>query len=132
MLTYTLNRKCLHCNKPLADQEHGLQKFCPKENLQDGSIKNCKDEYWSKIRKEEMAPFIAIAYYQREQYENIDLLYKTKGDKVALEDLNQYGVNLYRPIEFKIEGKQYVFYFHKYCIKQLSDKFFKISTHELH
>jgi hypothetical protein len=132
MRTYKSNRKCLQCGAAIADQEHGLQKFCAKQTLVDGSIKNCKDDYWSQLRKEEMTPYLKIAYFNRDQTERTALLYNTKGEKVLVEDLNQYGINLNRPVEFKLEKNKYTFYFHQYAIEQLPDNYFKIFTHELH
>jgi hypothetical protein len=130
--TYLQNRKCRHCNTPIADRQHKLQKFCPKETFPDGSVKNCKDEYWSQIRREEFSPFVAMAYFQRDQFNAIDLLFKSKGEKVSLEDINRFGINLFRPVELNNEGGQYTLYFHFYGISQLPNNEFKIFTHALY
>jgi hypothetical protein len=74
----------------------------------------------------------AMAYYQRQQFENIEELYKAKGEAVQLDDLNQWGINLHRPVEFKIKDKQYTLYFHHYGVQQMPEGKFKIFTHELH
>jgi hypothetical protein len=132
MKTYVDKRKCLNCSKPIADQEHGLQKFCPREVLPDGSIKNCKDEYWSAIRREKMLPFIQFAYFQKDQCEIIGALAKRNQEYFSLEELNRHGINLHRPAFFKFENNQYEFYFHQYGIKQLPHNKFKIFTHELY
>lgn len=133
MHTYTQNRKCMNCNKPIADKEHGLQKFCPKEKLPNGTIKNCKDEYWSKIRKEEMEPFNVIAFFQRDQFKRLEMLIKEKGDLVTIEDINRFGVDLSRPVKFILkQDRTYEFYFHKYVVHQLPNNQFKIYTHELY
>jgi hypothetical protein len=132
MITYIENRKCAHCGTPIADQSHGLRKFCPREVLSDGSIKNCKDEYWSAINREQLEPFITVAYFQKQQFENLEGLHKAKGESVVLEDINKWGVDLSRPLKFKIQENQYTWWFHHYGIKQLPNNQFKIFTHELH
>lgn len=130
--TYLDNRKCDHCGEPIADQEHGLQKFCPRQVLSDGTIKNCKDDYWSSKRRAAMEPFMAIAYLQRAQFDAIDNLFKTKGEIVTLEDLNRSEIDLGKPVQFVNKNSQYTWWFHFYGIQQQPNNHFKIFTHELY
>ena len=50
-LTYYKNRECRFCKKKISDQAHALFEFCKPEKWEDGSIKNCKDDYWKAIKK---------------------------------------------------------------------------------
>ena len=50
-LTYYKNRECKFCKKKISDQAHALFEFCKPEKWEDGSIKNCKDDYWKAIKK---------------------------------------------------------------------------------
>jgi hypothetical protein len=130
--TYLDKRICPNCNNPIPDQFHGLQKFCPREVREDNTVKNCKDDYWSKKNREKMAPFNNAAIFQRDQFEAVEALYKSKGKSVTLEDINRFGINLFRPMEFRTTvSKQFEFYFYQYAIKQLSNNQFEILTHEL-
>ena len=130
--TYDLKRRCKHCGEPIADQVHAARKFCLRVVLEDGGILNCKDDYHSKKNKPLNAPFKFMTKCQKYYHSMIRDLFEKEGDMVTLELINRFGINLYRPFEFKItKERRYIFYFHEYAIEQLPDNKYKIIKHAL-
>ena len=132
MMDYTYNkgRKCKQCGVPIADQAHATREYCPKKVFSDGSKKNCKDAFNSALRKKDEAVYRKLINHQRLMHRKIQTLFKTKGEKVSLEDINRYGINLFMPIQFEIlKSKFYLFYFNEYAIEQLGNNQFKIFNH---
>lgn len=128
--SYANKRKCLLCETPIADQAHASTKFCPRFVLPDGTIKSCKDDYHSPLRKEKYEPYKRIADFQRETHKKIEALSMAKGEIVTIEQIDQYGINLHRPVQFEVDSMQKTtFYFIEYELKQLPNKQFKISKH---
>ena len=120
----------MHCDSPIADQAHASTKFCPRFVLPDGSIQSCKDDYHSPKRKDANLPYKRIADYHKDAHRRINSLVKAKGDTVSIEQINQYGIRLNRPIEFVVDAKQVTTcYFVEYAFAQLPNKQFKISKH---
>lgn len=130
--TYKQGRKCLRCKKLIPDQLHGLRKYCENKRLPDGTVESCKDDYHSPIRKKKNEPFQKMAAHHKAMYERIDRLFRTKGETVTEEWLNTWGIVLQRPFEFKVADGRFIFYFHQYSIKELGNKQFKISKHDLY
>jgi hypothetical protein len=132
MMDYTYNegRKCKHCGVPIADQVHATREYCPRKVLSDGSIKNCKDDFNSALHKKEVAVYRNLIRHQKLMHKKIQTLFKTKGEKVSTEDINRYGINLSKPIQFELlKNKLFLFYFNEYAIEQLGDNQFKIFSH---
>lgn len=99
--------------------------------LGDGSVLSCKDDYNSRRSKAINAPFKFMAQWQKYYHLQIKKLYEKEGSKVTLELINRYGINLSRPFEYAIKERRYVFYYHKYAIEKIDEKFFKIFEHGL-
>src|SRR5215216_3113396 len=97
--TFSHKRKCLLCETPIADQAHASTKFCPRVEMSDGTIKSCKDDYHSPLRKEKYEPYKRIADFHKETNGKIESLFLAKGELVTIEQINQYGINLHRPVE---------------------------------
>jgi hypothetical protein len=129
--SYSQNRRCLHCNAPIADQEHALRLFCASKTEEDGSVTCCKDDYYIAIRKEEMAPYMDIAHFHRNMHQAIDALWWEHGeDTIDVEVLNGVGIQLHRALERKQHAKdRHTFFFQGYYIEQQELKTFKIFQH---
>jgi hypothetical protein len=131
-ITYKLERKCLHCEKPIPDHIHAIRKFCPRIELEDGSVLNCKDDYHVKKNKPINEPFKNMAKWQKYYFSRIKQLFEKEGSEVTLELINRYGINLFRPFQFELnKQRQFIFYYHQFAIEKLTDKTFKIFKHGL-
>ncbi len=130
-LTYILDRKCVNCNTPIADQIHANRKFCPRIILPDGTKVNCKDRHNSRRTKPINAPFKCMAKWQKYFYYKIKAMVEKEGPKVTLEIINRYGINLFRPFQFKVTNSKFTFYYHQYAIEQIDNNTYKITNHEL-
>jgi hypothetical protein len=97
--------------------------------LPDGSVKSCKDDYHSPRRKVANEPFKRVADFHKTTYLRIQDLYKKSKGTVTLAQLNEWGINLSRPVEFSMEGGLYNAYFIKFLIKQISKTEYKILEH---
>lgn len=127
--TFKKGRKCLFCGDSIPDQSHKSRKFCPRRVLEDGSVEDHKDDFHAARRKEEDAPFIRIGMHQKLMNRRIDMLYKKIGEKVSVQQLQEYEINLYRPIEFSPNNGSFIFYFFRYAIEQLNPTQAKIYKH---
>ena len=127
--TFKEGRKCLFCKELIPDQTHKSLKFCPRRVLEDGSVENHKDDFHAAKRKEEDAPFIRIGMHQKQMNRRIEILYRKVGEKVTVQQLEEYGINLYRPIEIDPNKGSFIFYFYKYAIQQINQTQAKISKH---
>src|SRR5213595_762691 len=114
--TYKLNRKCLHCGKPIADQVHASRKYCPRIALEGGGgVLSCKDDFNTKVNRPLNQPYKYFTQCHKGYHKAIKALLEHEGDKVTIELINRYGINLYRPFEFKItKERRYVFYYHEF------------------
>lgn len=121
--TYLEKRHCLYCGKAIADQEHKLLKFCPREEIPDGSVKCCKDDFHSEIRSKENRPFLDIFYHHKEMRKKISDLLKDKGQYVTAEDINRYGIKLDHPVRFRNENGNHIYDFVDYSIIKNSNNF---------
>jgi hypothetical protein len=130
MYTYLDKRKCLYCENPIPDQFSKARKFCLREVLPDGSIKNCKDDYHVEKNKELESRCRQLNIYQKKMNERIELLFKSKGDSVKLEDLNRAGINLFRPLQFEYINGMYRGWFLDFVIENTTDNNFKIFRNE--
>lgn len=110
-LTYKDNRKCEHCGSPIADQEHKAQKFCTKGIYADGSIKNCKDQFWSEQRREQKDIYQAMVAYHRSCYDTLHHLYNLNIPEITLEHLEQMGVDLSKSAVHRTIGNDHLFYY---------------------
>ena len=121
--TFIKNRMCRHCGKPIADQESAARIHCHKIILEDGSVQDCKDDYHSPRRKISEAPYKKIFDYHKEAHKRIGKLWRAKGENVTLEQLNQYGLQINRPVEFNIDQNQILTcYFVEFAITRLNWK----------
>jgi len=128
--TYNEGRKCKHCNTPIADQAHAAQLYCPRTVLSDNSIKSCRDDFNTTLRKKEQSVYRNLIKYHRLTHRRIQTLLKTKGEKVTEEDINRCGINLSMPLQFEIQkNKLFLFYFNEFAIEQLAESKFKIYSH---
>ena len=129
--TYDRGRKCKHCETPIADQAHGLQEYCEREVLEDGSIKSCKDDYNAELRRKSDEPYLRHMNFQKRMTEAISALFTSMGEKVTLEQINQYGIQLQRALDLQSPNGLPIFLFTHFKIEQLTSSTFKISKHVL-
>ena len=127
--TYDRGRKCKFCQTPIADQAHGLQEFCEREVLEDGSVKSCKDDHNAELRKANDEPYLQLMAFQKRMSSALSSLYKSMGEKVTVEQLNQYGIELHRAQRMEILGGLYIFYFIHFKLEQQTPSKFKLSKH---
>jgi hypothetical protein len=128
--TYRLNRRCLYCDEPIADQVHKLRKHCFREVLSDGSVSCCKDDRHTEINSKINPPYNAIIKHHKEMHFAIAQLLLEKGPLVDLTDLNNYGIILNRPVEIRKIHGIYVYFYVGFKIKQIVSNTFKIETHD--
>ncbi|RYE58860.1 MAG: hypothetical protein EOP48_02530 [Sphingobacteriales bacterium] len=127
--TYDRGRKCKFCQTPIADQAHGLQEYCEREVLEDGSVKSCKDDYNAWLRKAGDQPYLDAMAFQKRMTAALSALYGAMGAKVTLEQLNQYGIQLQRAQKMEFQNELPLFYFIHFRIEQLTPFTFKITKH---
>ncbi|CAN5546244.1 hypothetical protein BH10BAC1_BH10BAC1_20050 [soil metagenome] len=129
--TYYNGRECRFCQTEIADQIHASRKYCPREVLEDGSIKSCKDDYNSPIRKEKNAHFKGFLVHHEMMRNNIRELYQNVGELVTKSQINQHGIVLNRPAEFGWnKEEQFIYYFVGYALIRLNENNFKIIKHD--
>jgi hypothetical protein len=128
--TYKLNRRCLYCNEPIADQVHKLRKHCFREVMNDGSVLCCKDDRHIEINSKMNQPYKAIIKHHKKMQNAIRRLLEVKGPLVDLVDLNNYGIMLNRPLEICKIHNVYVYFFVNYKIKQIVSNCYKIETND--
>lgn len=131
MYTYVQKRACRFCKAPIPDQVSKAREFCPREVLPDGSIKSCRDDYHVENNKELEARFRQLNIYHKRTNERIELLLKTKGEYVKLEDINRAGINLFRTLQFEYIEGMYRGWFLDFLIENISDQNFKLSKHDI-
>jgi hypothetical protein len=129
--TFKEGRKCLKCKIPIPDQVHKSRKYCVTKRLPDGTVASCKDDYHSPIRKLKNEPFEQMAKHHKLMYVQIEKLLKAKGENVSRELLNIWGIILRQPFQFDVENGKFIFYYHKYLIKDLGNNHYKIEKHGL-
>lgn len=128
--TYDKKKICPNCGCEIPDQIHASRKFCPPYRLPDGTKINCKDQYHSPLKKQKNAPYNKIADFHRKTRDSIDMLRKAKGADVTIEDLNQYGIRLNRPVEWEANNDQvWTYYYVDFSITQFPNHKYKISQH---
>ncbi|RYY49984.1 MAG: hypothetical protein EOO06_05260 [Chitinophagaceae bacterium] len=127
--TYEKGRKCKFCQTSIADQAHGLTEYCEREVLEDGSVKSCKDDHNALLRKQSDEPYLQLTAFQKRMSGALTSLYKAIGEKVTLEQLNQYGIELHRAQRLEIQGGLLTFYFIHFKLEQLTSTTFKLSKH---
>ena len=114
---YTMGKACKYCDKPIADHEHASRIFCPKILLPDGSIQNCKDDYWAETRKNESDIYKIIALYQKKMSTILGYVYELNLPEITYETLDSMGIYLnrclYRSPE---ENNMMAFYFVDFSI----------------
>jgi hypothetical protein len=124
--TYSQKRKCLHCQKPIADQKHASTKFCERIELPDNTIQSCKDDFHSVKNKEKNKPYKRLADFHKDASRRISNLLNDKGENVTTGLIDQYGILLSKPAAFSVENGKYTFYFIGFVFKQISSSQFKI------
>ena len=127
--TYTQKRKCLHCQKPIADQKHAATKFCEKLELPDKTIQSCKDDFHSLRNKEKNKPYKKLADFHKDTNKKINNLLKAKGEIVTVALIDQYGIVLHKPAAFSSDDNKWTYYFIDFAFKQIDSTQFKIVTH---
>lgn len=128
--TYYDKRKCLNCNAPISDQTHALSKFCPRIELEDGTVISCKDDFHSKKNKKENLAYRKLIAHHKLMTKTIDELIAIKGDMVTIDDINQAGINLNMPIHFDVtENDQNMYGFTYHTITKTKENQYKIYRH---
>lgn len=115
--TYSENRQCFYCGTPIPDQAHKGRLYCERKVLEDGSIENCKDDYWSAIRSEQNAEEKKPLSYHQKISNEISRLLQLNLPEYELEMLDSVGVKLHASLITEPIDKQNVaFYYIDYCI----------------
>jgi len=126
--TFHLNRKCLFCQKSIADQEHATLKYCRRKILPDGTVGCCKDDFHTAKNKRANLGFNSIVKHHKIMTKSIESLLKVKGEKVTIEDLNRAGINLMKPVQIMANNVGITTYcFVGYSIIELSNNIYNIS-----
>jgi hypothetical protein len=115
--TYDQGRKCLHCNNPIADQIHKTRVYCPRVVLPDGSIQNCKDDYWAMLKSAEKNMDNLPAEYHKKIKETLAYLFDLNLPVMTYDILDSTGIRLdYSLHTAQNENGSMVFYFSGYAI----------------
>ena len=131
--TYEKNRKCKNpqCKAPIPDQEHATRQYCPRQELPDGSIKNCKDDFWSLMKKEAQSIYKEMEMFHKLMEERLSLLYDLKLPKITVDILDKTGIDLCNALLHCENDDIHKFYFLNYCVTyNLFNKQIKIIKHE--
>jgi hypothetical protein len=115
--TFQDKRKCLYCGTPIADQTHKMQKFCSKEIYADGSIKNCKDRFWTEQRRNDRSLFTSIEAYHRSCSESLYQLYNLDLPYLTLDHLTDMGIDLSKCLLHRISGSEQQFFYIGFCVR---------------
>ena len=102
-LTFEQHRECLECEKPIADQEHAIRKFCEKYYDESGQVHDCKTHYHTNKNKPEREIHSNIIRDQKFFAKQISEMILKKGEEVTTEDLNAYDITLTESIKFEIK-----------------------------
>jgi hypothetical protein len=122
--TYFKKRQCLKCGTKIGDQVHAARKFCPRIIDFDGSVKSCKDDFHSKKRKGVNGPYIDLMKENKFLSGQITKLLSDKGDKVSINDLDVYSIDLSKSKILKGRVHEYIFI--EYKIQEIDKATFKI------
>ena len=131
--TYVDNRKCKYpkCQAPIADHEHATREFCPRKVMPDGTIINCKDDFWAEIRKEANSIFKEMELFHKMIAERLDHLFNLNLPVITLEIIESTGIALSKSLFHYTEKDNSYFYFIDYFVTfNPINKQFKISKHE--
>ena len=131
--TYYKNRKCKYslCQAPIADQEHATREFCPRDILSDGTIKNCKDDYWSDLKKEANSIYKKMELFHKMMTERLEHLYNLNLPLINLEIIESTGIELSKSLLHYTENDISYFFFIDYIViyNPIHNEI-KISKHE--
>ena len=131
--TYQNNRKCKYakCQAPIADQEHATREYCEREVLPDGTVKNCKDDYWSEMKKDAKSIYKEMELFHKLMSDRLAHLYNLNLPEITIEILESTGIELSKSLFHFTEGPIADFFFINYKVSyDLSIKQLKITTHE--
>jgi len=131
--TFFDNRKCKFskCQYPIADHEHATRKYCPKEVLPDGTIKNCKDDYWAVIKKEANTIYKEMELFHKLMAERLDHLFSLNLPEITVDIIENTGIELSKSLFHFTENNISYFYFIDYAVVfNPIDNKIKITKHE--
>ena len=131
--TFFDNRKCKFskCQYPIADQEHATREYCPKEVLSDGTIKNCKDDYWAVIKKEANTIYKEMELFHKLMAERLDHLFSLNLPEITVDIIENTGIELSKSLFHFTENNISYFYFIDYAVVfNPIDNQIKITKHE--
>jgi hypothetical protein len=132
--TYNDKRKCRYskCLAPIADQEHATRQYCPREELPDGSVKNCKDDYWAELKKEANTVYKEMELFHKLMEERLSHLYNLNLPEITIEIIESTGIELPKSLMHFSKDETCFFYFINYVVTyNLIDKRIKITKHEI-
>lgn len=128
--TFQENRRCLHCGTAIADQTHKSQKFCSKEIYADGSIKNCKDRFWTEQRKKDRSIFLSMEMYHQSCSDSLYQMYNLDLPYLTIDHLTDMGIDLSRCLKHQVsEREQQFFYIGFYIAVNSKSKQTQIHQH---
>lgn len=127
--TFQKQRTCRHCGAPIADEAHAATQFCVKETHPNGSIKSCKDDYYSARRTQNEKPYRELISFHKRMTDALESLLKAKGAVVSLDELNLWGVDLSRAVRLTLEGNEPCFSFLFHRVQGQPDGTFQITPY---
>lgn len=130
--TYFDERNCLHCGSLIPDQAHKGRLYCEREVLRDGSIKSCKDDFWSANRSTQLSEGKLPLLFHQQMSQSIRRLLELSLPEYDLEMLDRVGIRLDSSLKMEAcEDGTINFYFIGYCINvNIISYKIKISKHD--
>jgi hypothetical protein len=124
--TFNDGRFCKHCGTPIADQEHKATEFCPREVLDNGTVKCCKDDYHAALRKVREEQYRKLTALQKQLFNAIEDLAAACGATVTVEQLNRYGVQLDKAVSLSKKEGLWIFFFPHHQLQQQANQTFTV------
>jgi hypothetical protein len=100
--------------------------------LPDGSVKNCKDDYWADLKKEANTVYKEMELFHKLMEERLSSLYDLNLPEITIEIIESTGIELPKSLMHFSKDETCFFYFINYVVTyNLIDKRIKITKHEI-
>lgn len=116
LYTYLENRRCVNCGSPIADQIHKGQKYCAEELYDDGTIKSCKNQFWSVRRKQLKSEFVGMELYHKSCSDTLHKVYNLNLPVISIDDLEKMGIDLSKCVQRRKVNDEHRFYYFGFYI----------------